>query len=73
MPTVRDWPNPHPCPRDPRSDTANGRTGRGIKLLEAGEAQVGFVTMGVAQQGWRDGGLDRRQAASRDACVVPDV
>ena len=27
-----------------------------IKLIEAGEAQVGFVTMGVAQQGWNGTG-----------------
>ena len=27
-----------------------------IKMIEAGEAQVGFVTMGVAQQGWNGTG-----------------
>lgn len=27
-----------------------------IKLIETGEAQVGFVTMGVAQQGWNGSG-----------------
>ena len=61
-----------------RSDPVSMRPTEGpaenIKLIEAGEAQVGFVTMGVAQQGVeRDGGLDRWQAVSRHARDVPDV
>ena len=45
-----------------------------IKLLEAGEIQLAFVTLGVAQQGWNGSGrVDGRQAVPRDARDFPDV
>ena len=66
--------DPRPCPRNPSGDAADGRAGQNIELIEAGEAQVGFVTMGVAQQGWNGtgdwtGGKQHRAMRA----IVPDV
>ena len=45
-----------------------------LKLLETGEVQLAFVTLGIAQQGWNGTRrLDRRKAIPQRAGAVSDV
>ena len=48
--------HPYARPRHSGDGPADGGSGQNIQLLEAGEIQVGFVTLGIALQAWNGSG-----------------